>query len=163
MAVTSHVYPKFIDQLNKKAVSLTADTYKAGLCTGDASAWTATQQVFQFVSDITTAYTEVTTGGGYTSGFANRQALTTFTLTTGTAPGTDKWTCTSPAPISFGATATISARSMFIFSTTANGATTDANAWVACIIDFGVTVVSTAGPFTYTVDPTNGLALFTAS
>jgi hypothetical protein len=157
------MYPKFIDNLNKKNVSLTADSFKVGLCTGDASAWTATQQAYQFVADITGAYTEVITGGGYTSGFANRLALTTLTLTTGTAPGTDKWTCTAPAPISFGASTTITARSMFIVDITANAASTDANAYVACIIDFGANVISTAGAFTYTVDPTNGLALFTAS
>jgi hypothetical protein len=52
---------------------------------------------------------------------------------------------------------------MFIVDITANAASTDANAYVACIIDFGANVISTAGAFTYTVDPTNGLALFTAS
>lgn len=159
MAVTSHVYPKAIDAINKKTISLTGDTFKVGLCTGDASAWTGTQEAFQFISDITGAYTEVVTGGGYTAGYAGRVALSTLTLTiTGNK---EVWTCTSPAPISFGATTTISARSMFVADYSIG--TTDANTPVIAIIDFGTTVASTSGAYTYTVDATNGLAAWTAS
>lgn len=155
----SHIYPKAIDAIAKKTISLTADTFKVGLCTGDASAWTATQQAFQFISSVTGAYTEVVTGGGYTAGYAGRLALTTLTLTVTGA--NEVWTCTSPAPISFGSTTTISARSMFIADYTIG--TTDANTPVIAIIDFGGTVTSTAGAFTYTVDPSLGLAQFAAS
>lgn len=159
MAVTSHIYPKAIDAINKKTVSLTADTFKVGLCTGSAATWGSTQQAYQFISDVTGAYTEVATGGGYTSGYAGRLALTTLTLTVTT--NKEVWTCTSPAPISFGSTTTISAQSMFIADYSIG--TTDANTPVIAIIDFGATVVSTAGAYTYTVDPTNGLVAWTAS
>lgn len=159
MAVTSHVYPKALDAIAKKTINLTSDTFKVGLCTGDASAWTSTQQAFQFISAITGAYTEVTTGGGYTAGYAGRLALTTLTLTVSTNKET--WTCTSPAPISFGSTTTISARSMFIADYSIGASDTDTP--VIAIIDFGGTVTSTAGAFTYTVDPSLGLAQFTAS
>lgn len=158
MAVTSHVYPKAIDAINKKTISLTGDTFKVGLCTGDASTWGSTQEAYQFIADVTGAYTEVSTGGGYTAGYAGRVALSTLTLTiTGNK---EVWTCTSPAPISFGSTTTISARSMFIADYSIG--TTDANTPVIAIIDFGTTVASTAGAYTYTVDGTNGLAFWTA-
>ena len=70
------------------------------------------------------------------------------------------------SPISFGASTTISAASMFIYDKTAptNPNTTDANSWAVAIIDFGGTVSSTAGAFTYTVAASpNGLAYWTAS
>jgi hypothetical protein len=166
MAVTAHFYPKVMVQTGVKAIALTVDTMTAGLCTGDASAWTTTQWAFQFVTDITGAYTEVTTGGGYTSGYANRQALTTFTHTQQAAGNANivSWTCTAPAPISFGASTTISARSMFINNKTAGGSAADASSMVMTIIDFGQTVVSTAGAFTYTVAAApNGLVYWTQS
>jgi hypothetical protein len=158
MAVTSHVYPKALDAINKKTISLTGDTFKVGLCTGSAAVWGATQEAYQFISDITGAYTEVATGGGYTSGYSGRVALSTLTLTI--SGNKEVWTCTSPAPISFGATTTISAQSMFVADYSIG--TTDANTPVICIIDFGATVSSTSGAYTYTVDPTNGLAFWTA-
>jgi hypothetical protein len=158
MAVTSHVYPKAQDAINKKTISLTGDTFKVGLCTGDASAWTSTQQAYQYISDITGAYTEVVTGGGYTSGYSGRVTLSTLTLTiTGNK---EVWTCTSPAPISFGSSTTISARCMFVADYTIGS--TDANTPVVAIIDFGGTVASTAGAYTYTVDAVNGLAYWNA-
>ena len=158
MAVTSHVYPKFINAVNSKtinlAVSAGSPAFIAGLCTASAATWGATQEAYQFVSDITGAYTEVT-GGGY----ARTAAFTTATLTVSGAK--DIWTVTSPAPISFGSSVTISAASMFIYTTQVGSG--DSTYPVACIIDFGGTVTSTAGAFTYTVDPTNGLAAWTSS
>jgi hypothetical protein len=73
------------------------------------------------------------------------------------------WTCTAPAPISFGASTTITARTMFLYDKTANAAAADTSSWAPVIIDFGLSVSSTAGAFTYTVDATNGLAVFTSS
>jgi hypothetical protein len=154
MAVTSHVYPKAIDSINKKNISLTADTFKALLCTGSAATWGATQQAYQWVSDATANYTEVT-GGGYA-----RVTLAGLALATGTVPGTDKWTCTSP--ISWGSAVTITAASMFIFDSSI-GAGVDSATPLICVVDFGGNVTSTAGAWTYTMDPTNGLALYTAS
>jgi hypothetical protein len=155
MAVTAHAYPVTVDKINKKLLDLTvttAGTWFAGLCTGDASAWTSTQQAFAFVSDVTGAYTEVS-GGGY----ARVDISSGVTLTR--TNNADKWTCTSP--ISFGATVTITARSMFIFTKAIGSA--DASWPVVSIVDFGANVISTAGPWTYTVDGTNGLATWTAS
>jgi hypothetical protein len=166
MAVTAHFYPNFVKVLGVKAAnspSLTTDTFGAGLCTGTSVTWAATQWAYVFVSDITGAYTEVATGGGYTATYAGRPVLTTMTFALGSANNIYNWTCTSPAPITFGASTTITARTMFIFDKTANGSTTDANSWVASTIDFGANVASTGGAFTYTVDPVNGLAFFTAS
>jgi hypothetical protein len=162
MAVTSHVYPKAVDAINKKTINLTTDAFRCALFTGSASAWTATQQVYQFVSDLKTAYTECANADYLAATNSGRIPLTTLTLTTGTAPGTDKWTCTAPAPISWGAAVTISAASMCIYDFTIGGGVDSATPVIA-VIDFGVTVSSTAGPYTYTVDPTNGLALFTTS
>ena len=166
MAVTSHFYPNFTKVMGIKAAgspSLTTDTFSAGLCTASSATWGATQYAYVFASDITTAYTEVGTGGGYTSGYANRQGLTTLTFALGSANNIYNWTCTSPAPISFGASTTITARTMFIYDKTANSVTVDTNSWVPWITDFGASVVSTAGAFTYTVDAVNGLAYFTMS
>jgi hypothetical protein len=155
MAVTSHVYPVTLDKINKKLLDLsvtTAGSWFAGLCTGDASAWTSTQQAFAFVSDVTTAYTEVS-GGSYAQ--VDISSGVTLTRTT----NTDKWTCTSP--INFGATVSFTARSMFIYTKLIGSGV---GTWpVVSIVDFGANVTATAGAFTYTVDPTNGLALWTTS
>ena len=163
MAVTSHAYPNFVHAMGRHLVDFVSDTFAAGLCTGSSVTWGATQQAYVFVSDITGAYTEVVTGGGYTSGYANRQALTTFTFSNDSPAGVCVWTCTAPAPISFGASTTITARTMFLYDKTANTASSDANSWVPCTIDFGQNVSSTAGAFTYTVDATNGLIYFTST
>jgi hypothetical protein len=173
MAVTSHLYPNAALKWSPSAVASPTncinpvnDTFAAGLVTGSAASWTATQWAYVFISSIITAYTEVSTGGGYTSGWANRQALTTFTFAvTGTA-NINMWTCTAPSPISFGASTTITAAAMFIYDKTAptNPNTTDANSWAIWISDFGGNVVSTAGAFTYTVASTpNGLAYWTCN
>lgn len=155
MAVTAHVYPVTMDKINKKLIDLTittAGTWFAGLCTGDASAWTSTQQAFAFVTDVTGAYTEVS-GGSY----AQIDISSGVTLTRTNAA--DKWTCTSP--INFGATVSFTARSMFIYTKQVGSGTTT---WpVISIVDFGANVTATAGAFTYTVDGTNGLATWTAS
>src|SRR6266704_878360 len=166
MAVTAHVFPNIVASALKRVANgpdLDGDTFAAGLCTGSSATWGATQQAYVFVSDFLATYVEVATGGGYTPGYANRQALTTFTVSNDSPAGTCVWTCTVPAPISFGATTTITARTMFIYDKTANAVTADTNSWAVTIIDFGASVVSTAGAYTYTVDPTNGLAVFTSS
>ena len=153
---TSHVYPYAIQQIGLKAINLTTDTFKCLLCTGDASAWTATQEAYQFVSTILTNYTEVT-GGTYA-----RITLTTLTYSSGSGTAKNVWTCTNPAPIAFGgATPTLTARSMFVYDFSVGG--TDATCPVICAIDFGANVVSTAAPWTYTVDAVNGLAAWTES
>lgn len=157
MAVTSHVYPKFVNAVNGKTlnlnVSASSPVFIAGLCTQSAATWGATQEAYQYVSDITGAYTEVT-GGGY----ARTSAFVTATLTVSSAK--DIWTVTSPAPISFGSSVSIAAASMFVYTTQIGSA--DSSYPVACIIDFGQTVTSTLGSFTYTVDPVNGLAYWTS-
>ena len=174
MAVTAHVYPNYQKVLvtgtrPTASPSLVTNTFAAGLINTSASAWAATQWAYIFVSTIlasgTGPYTEVTTGGGYTSGWANRQALTTLVYVQGSANNIWNWSCTSPAPISFGASTTITATGMFIYDKTSptNPNTTDANSWVPWICDFGASVVSTAGAFTYTQDAVNGLAYWTLS
>lgn len=155
MAVTAHAYPVTIDKINKKLLDLTTTTagsYFVGLCTGDASAWTSTQQAFAFVSDVTGAYTEVASGG-----YARVDISAGVSLTRST--NVDKWTCTSP--ISFGSSITLTARSMFIFTKLIGSA--DASWPVLGIVDFGANVSSTAGNWTYTVDASNGLIYWTAS
>jgi hypothetical protein len=120
-----------------------------GLCTGSAATWGATQQAYQFVSAVTGAYTEVTSAG-----YA-RVSLTGITLTQGT--DANVWTCTSP--ISFGSAITLSAASAFVYTTLIGSG--DSSYPVVAIIDFGTTVVSTGGPWQYTVDPTDGIAFWT--
>ena len=149
MAVTSHAYPYAIDQIGKKQISLTADSFKMLLCTGSAATWGATQQAYQFVSSVTGAYTEVA-GGGYA-----RVTLAGLSYTFSANQNT--WTCTSP--ISFGSSVTIAAASGFIYDDTIGGS--DAAKPLICVIDFGGTVSSSSGSWTYTVDPTNGLVYWT--
>ena len=154
MTVTSHVYPYAVQQINKGLLdihSTSAGAFKMGLCTGSAATWGATQQAYQFVSSVTGAYTEVTSGG-----YA-RVSLTGITLTQGT--DSNVWTCTSP--ISFGSSITLSAASAFVYTTLIGSA--DASWPVIAIIDFGGTVSSSSGPWTYTVDPVNGLAVWVES
>lgn len=151
MAVTSHVYPKAIKAIDSKTIDLTADTFKAILFTGDASTWGATQEGYQYVSDLKTAYTECTDGD-----YA-RVTLTSLAVTNSGA--TTKWAC---ANISFGSAVTISARSMAIADTSI-GSGVDSATPVICIIDFGATVASSAGTYQYNIDGTNGLALWTSS
>jgi hypothetical protein len=169
VAVFSHVLPKaIVAMVGANAVNLTTDTFTAGLCTGDSSAWTTgTVWGRQFASDITTAYTEIATVGTYTAGYAGRVALTTLTFTQQAATNDNivSWTCTSPSPIAFGGgAASISARTMFINDKTAKSSAADTSSIVIVTVDFGVTVSSTAGAYTYTVAGTpNGLAFFTMS
>jgi len=170
MAVTSHVYPTALSVWAPGSATVatclnpTTDTIAAGLCTASAATWGATQWAYAYVNAVTGAYTEVTTGGGYTSGYANRQALTTFTWGITATANVLMWTCTSPSPISFGASTTISAASMFLYDKTGHSASADTNSWAIAIIDFGGTVSSTSGAFTYTVASSpNGLAYWTAS
>ena len=151
MAVTSHVYPKALAAIMDKTIDLHADTLKAVLFTGDASAWGSTQEGYQYLSDLKTAYTECTD-----SGYA-RVSVSGMTVT---ASGNKVvWTCTSP--ISFGNPVTITARSMAIVDESVGSA--DASYPVLTIIDFGQSFVSSSGPWVYNVDGTNGLAAVTAS
>jgi hypothetical protein len=168
MAVTAHVPPLTMVQIGIKTISLTVDTLTAALCTGDSSAWTTgTVWGRKFASDMTSAYTEISTVGTYTAGYAGRVALTTNTFTQQAATNDNivSWTCTSPAPIAFGGgSASISARTMFINEHASAGATSDANSYVITVVDFGATVSSTSGAYTYTVAGTpNGLVYFTCS
>ena len=168
MTVTAHVLPKVMVLWATKIIAPTADTMTAALCTGDSSAWTTgTVWGRQFASDITAAYTEISTVGTYTAGYAGRVALTTFTCTRQAATNDNivSWTCTSPAPIAFGGgSASISARTLFINNKTAGSATSDANSNVMTVIDFGQTVSSTSGAYTYTVAAApNGLLYWTCS
>jgi hypothetical protein len=153
MAVTSHVYPQALDAIALKTINLTTDTFMCGLCTASAATWGSTQEAYQYVSAVTGAYTEVTS-----SGYA-RVTLTTLTYTVSANKAV--WTCTSPAPISWGSSITLSAASMFVYDNTVGSG--DSTHPVICIIDFGGTVASTSGAWTFTVDPTNGLAAWTAS
>ncbi len=155
MTVTAHVYPKAVQAINNKTIDMhltTAGTFLVGLCTGDASAWTSTEQAKQFVTDFTGTYTEVVTGG-----YARVDISTGVTMTQ--TNNKNVWTCTSP--ISFGSSITLAARSMFIFTKQVGSA--DASWPLIGVVDFGATVTSTAGAWTYTVDPTNGLAFWTES
>ena len=155
MAVTAHVYPVTLQKINTGSIDLattTAGSYFAGLCTGDASAWTSTQEAYAFVSDVIGAYAEVSGGSYARIDISSAVALSRSTNTV-------KWTCGSP--INFGSTVSFTARSMFIFTKLVGSA--DASYPVISIVDFGANVTATAGAFTYTVDPTNGLALWTAS
>lgn len=161
MAVTSHVYPNAQYLLGTKAINLTSDTFKVGLLVNSTATWGSTQQAYQYISAVTGAYTEVATGGGYTSGYSGRVGLTTLTFSNNSPAGKNVWTCTSPAPISFGATTTISAAAMFVADYSIGSS--DTNTPVIAIIDFGGTVASSSGAWTYTVDSVNGLAVWTES
>lgn len=152
MSVTSHVYPHAQQLINTKQLDLsdaTSNKYFMGLLVNTAATWGGTQQAYQFVADVTGAYTEVTSGG-----YA-RVALAGITMTQNT--DSNVWTCTSP--ISFGSSITLAAAAAFVFTKEIGSA--DASWPVISIIDFGGTVTSTAGAWTYTVDPTNGLAYWT--
>jgi hypothetical protein len=167
MAVTSHAYPRIVHQLGLKAVSLTADTFTSALCTGDSSAWGQTQWAYEFASDLTGAYTEISTVGTYTAGYAGRVSLTTLTFTQQATTNANivSWTCTSPSPIAYGGgSASITARTMFINDKTANSSAADSSSWVVVVVDFGQSVSSTSGAYTYTVAAApNGLMYFTSS
>jgi hypothetical protein len=152
MAVTAHMMPYAIQQINEKAINLTTDTFKCALMVSGISTWGATQEAYQFVSSFTGAYTEVSSGG-----YA-RVSLTTLTCSYSGEVVT--WTCTAPSPISWGSSITLSAASMIIQDYTVSA--TDSSSPVICAIDFGGTVSSTAGSWTYTVSG-SGLATWTAS
>lgn len=152
MSVTSHVYPLALKAILDKTIDLHADTFKALLMTGSAATWGATQEGYQWVSDVTTAYTEVT------SGSYARVTLTSPAVTNSGAAV--KWTVSSP--ISWGSSITLSAASMLVFDSTI-GSSVDSATPAITIIDFGGTVSSTSATWEYTVDPTNGLATVTAS
>jgi hypothetical protein len=157
MAVTSHAYPKSIQKINAKLwdmTTTTAGSFLVGLCTGDASTWGATQENYAFVSDVTGAYTEVTSGG-----YARVDISSGVTMAAPSSSNLVKWTCTSP--ISFGSSITLTARSMFVFTKLTGSA--DASWPVLAIVDFGANVTSTAGNWTYTVDSVNGLISWTSS
>lgn len=150
--MTSHVYPYAVQQVNKGLLdiaSTSAGAFKMGLLVNPAATWGATQQAYQFVSAVTAAYTEVTSSG------YGRQSLTGITLTQGTDDNV--WTCTSP--VSFGSSITLSAAAAFVYTTLIGSG--DSSYPVVSIIDFGETVTSSGGAWTYTIDPVNGLAYWT--
>lgn len=152
MAVTSHVYPKAISAIEAGTINLSSHTFKVMLFTGSAATWGATQEAYQWVSDLKTAYTEVSSGG---------YARVTLSSLSITASGANVvWTCASP--ISFGSSITLSAASMAILDSSV-GSGVDSATPVVCVADFGATVSSTASTWTYTVDGTNGLFVATSS
>lgn len=151
MAVTSHVYPLTLKDVFNKTIDADSDTFVAVLFTGDASAWGATQEGYHFLSDLKTAYTEVTD-----SDYAR---VTIAGLALNVSGNKLIWTCTSP--ISWGSSVTITARSMAIVDTSVGGG--DSSHPVLAIVDFGQNYVSTSGPWEYDVDGTNGLAAGTLS
>jgi len=152
-SVTSHVYPYAETLINAGTMNLTTHTFMMGLCTSAAATWGATQWGYQFVTAVIGAYTEVATGG-----YA-RVTLAGLALGAGSTAQSEKWTCTSP--ISFGSSITLAAASAFIYDHTIGG--TDATSPVICVIDFGATITSTAGNWTYTIDPVLGLANWSSS
>ena len=151
MSVTSHVYPYTIEDLAEKEIDLATDTIMMGLCTGSASTWGSTQEAYKFVSDVTGAYTEVTS-----SGYA-RATLSSPALSVSGA----KMIFTCSSPISFGSDITLTAASAFVYDASVGSG--DSSYPVICIIDFGEDVESTSGEWEYSVDGTNGLAYFTSS
>jgi hypothetical protein len=160
MAVTSHIYPLAIKAIAAKTIDMTDSShFFAGLCTGDASTWGATQEAYQYVSDVTGAYTECSDSDYLAAGSSGRITLVTLTLTQ--SGSKIIWKCTSPAPISWGSSVTITARSMFIYTDQVGSG--DSSYPVIAIVDFGADVDSTAGTWEYTEDGTNGLAYFTSS
>lgn len=154
MTATPHTPQHAAYLIGTKAISLTADTFQAYLSATPISTWGGTQEAFQFVTDFLTPFPEIS-GGGYA-----RVTLAGLAFAPSTGAGlTTKWTCTSP--ISFGSSVTISAASMFIFDHTVGG--TDASSPVVSAIDLGGTFSSTAGNWTYTIDPSLGLMTVTVS
>lgn len=151
MTVTSHLYPKAIAGFLNGTLDADSDSFKAVLFTGDASAWGSTQQAYQFLSDLISAYTECADAD------YSRISLAGLSITE--SGNKVIWSCTSP--ISFGSAVTISARSMAIVDTTVG--TTDATHPVVSVIDFGQAYSSSAGPWEYDVDGTNGLGYITSS
>jgi hypothetical protein len=145
VAVTSHVYPQAIKALFLKTINLDTDTFKMGLCTGSAATWGSTQQAYQYVSSVTGAYTECSS-----SGYAR---VTLSSLSLAITGENTVWTCASP--ISFGSTITLTAASAFIYDSSIGSG--DSSYPLIGIIDFGGSVTSSSGAWTYTVDPTNGL------
>lgn len=158
MAVTSHIYPyaQSLILANTPRINLTTDSLKMLLMTTAAATWTATQWAYQFVTAVTTAYTEVAASGGYSTGGV---ALAGAAIAAGGTTQSYKLTCTSP--ISFGATTTITALSALVYDTTIGSAYSSYPA--VAIIDFGASVISTGGPWTYTIDATNGLCYWSSS
>jgi len=154
VSVTSHVYPlamKAIETGTIDLVSATSGAFKMGLLASAAATWGSTQEAYQYVSDVTGAYTEVSS-----SGYA-RVSLSSLTLTRSGAAVV--WTCSSP--IVFGSDITLSAYAAFVYTTLVGSG--DSSYPVIGIIDFGEEVSSTSGTWEYTVDPTNGLFVVTSS
>jgi hypothetical protein len=151
MAVTSHLYPNSLKDVLNKTIDMDSDTFQAVLFTGDASVWGSTQYAYHFLSDLKTAYTEVTD-----SDYAR---VTLSGLALSVSGNKLIWTCTSP--ISWGSSVTITARSMALVDTSVGGG--DSSHPVLAVVDFGQSYVSTSGPWEYDVDGTNGLGYITCS
>lgn len=172
MAVTAHVPPLTIVAMSgTTAINLTSDTLTAALCTGALGAWaTGTMWGRKFASDFITALTaEIGTVGTYTAGYAGRVAVTspTFLALAATNDNVLSFNTASGAAIAFGGgSASISAASMFINDKTAKSSAADASSYVITVVDFGATVSSTSGAYTYTPSTTTGqagLVYFTCS
>lgn len=157
MAVTSHAYPLAISAVNAGTIDLDTNTFKALLFTGDASTWGATQEAYQFVSDLKAAYTECANSDYLAAGASGRITLTSPTLARSGA----KVTWKVGTPITWGSAVTITARSMAVYTSSVGSA--DASWPVICIVDFGASVSSSAGTWEYDCDATNGLVYWTSS
>jgi hypothetical protein len=132
MAVTAKFYGKALVSAFSKKIDVTADSFKAMLCT---SAYTPDQDAHQFKSDVTN---EIAAGGGYTAGGAAITGMTiTYDATTNTLKidgGDVTW---DPS--------TITARFIVVYDDTPATAATKP---LICFVDLGQDVSSNAAPFT---------------
>lgn len=147
MAVTSHVYGKFIGSLAAKDVNLSSDSIKCMLL----SAYTPAQGTHQFLADVIAAGTEAS-GTGYTAGGVALTSVTwtlsgeTYTLN-GTIPA---WSTTGGS--------LAAAFAVFYDATPGTNATDP----VICYWDLGGTQTSSNGSFTLTPNA-SGIVTATAS
>lgn len=155
MAITSHVFPKFTENLGRKNVSLTADTLAVLLIASGTYTWGATPEGQSFVSDFLAgdgtngALTEVSTSGtGYT-----RQNLTSVTYTTSGLVNT--LTCASPSWPG----ASLSAKYALFYDATPS---TDAGRYLVAYWDLGGTQTITGVTFSLTINA-SGLVTWTSS
>lgn len=129
------VYDSFRDDVSKKKIDLSADTFKILLVSG----YTPNFGTHLVRSDVTG---EVT-GTGYTAGGAT---LTSVTLTKDTSGHKDVFTAANPT----WATATISATGAVVYQSVGTAGTDR----LLCYLDFGGTITSSAATFTVTIPGT---------
>lgn len=162
MAVTSHVFPNFTQQMgthNTNQIDFsggTVDTLKVGLIAsgGNALTWNSTSEGFTTVTSFLAgsgagSLTEVT-GGSYA-----RQSLSSVAYTTSGLVNT--LTC---ANVTFSAV-TFSAVYAFFYDYTAGGSSDSAGLMI-CYWDFGGTQSVTGANFTLTISG-SGLVTWTNS